>query len=98
VERLDAHAGSVDRGIGGGLTFCATESSARKGEASWILRYSVGGRRREKVLGRYPDVSLKKARELARDDRAEVQQGVDVGAQKQLEKLKAVVNRNRLRR
>lgn len=83
------NAGSVDKGIGGGLIFFAKEASARQGQASWILRYRVGGRRREKVLGRYPDISLKDARDLARRDRAQIQQGVDVGAKKRLEKLKA---------
>lgn len=83
-------AGAVDKGIGGGLIFFAKETSARQGQASWILRYRLGGRRREKVLGRYPDISLKEARELARGNRAQIQQGVDVGAQKRLEKLKAL--------
>ena len=84
------NAGPVDKMIGGGLIFFAKESSARRGQASWILRYRFGGRPREKVLGRYPDISLKDARELARQDRAQVQQGVDVGAKKRLEKLKAL--------
>ena len=83
-------AGPVDRMIGGGLIFFAKESSAQRGQASWILRYRFGGRLREKVLGRYPDVSLKDARELARRDRSQIQQGIDVGAQKRLEKLKAL--------
>lgn len=83
-------AGAVDKGIGGGLIFFAKETSARQGQASWILRYRLGGRRREKVLGRYPDISLKEARELARVNRAQIQQGVDVGSQKRLEKLKAL--------
>lgn len=83
-------AGPVDKMIGGGLIFFAKESSARRGQASWILRYRYGGRLREKVLGRYPDVSLKDARELARRDRSQVQQGIDVGAQKRLEKLKVL--------
>lgn len=84
------NAGAVDKGIGGGLIFFAKEPSARQGQASWILRYRIGGRRREKVLGRYPDISLKEARELARSNRAQIQQGIDVGAQKRLEKLKAL--------
>lgn len=84
------NAGPVDKGIGGGLIFHAKESSARQGQASWILRYRFGARRREKVLGRYPDIPLKDARELARRDRAQIQQGVDVGAQKRLAKLKVL--------
>lgn len=84
------NAGAVDRGVGDGLTFVAKESSAREGKASWILRYRFGRRQREKVIGRYPDISLKDARELARRDRALLQQGVDVGAVKRQEKLKAI--------
>lgn len=81
-------AGPVDRGIGDGLTFVASEVSAQQGKASWILRFRFGGRQREKVLGRYPDLTLKEARELARRDRALLQQGTDVAAAKRQEKFK----------
>lgn len=81
--------GPADRSIGGGLTFVATSVGAPKGYASWMLRYRFGGMSREKVLGRYPDLSLKDARELARQDRARIQQGVDVAAEKRAERLKA---------
>lgn len=84
------NAGAVDRGIGGGLTFVASTAGALKAKASWILRYRFGGANREKVLGRYPDVSLKDARELARQNRARIQQGVDVAVEKRIEKLNAV--------
>lgn len=84
------NAGAVDRGIGGGLTFVASTAGALKAKASWILRYRFGGANREKVLGRYPDVSLADARELARQNRARVQQGVDVAVEKRIEKLKSV--------
>jgi len=80
----------VDRGVGDGLTFVATAAGAQLGKASWILRYRYGGRHKEKVIGRYPDISLKDARDLARHDRAQLQQGVDVAASKRREKLKAV--------
>lgn len=79
----------TDRGIGGGLTFVATAVGAPKGQASWILRYRFGGAAREKVLGRYPDLSLKDAREATRQNRARIQQGVDVAAEKRAERLKA---------
>ncbi len=82
-------AGPVDRSVGDGLTFVASATSAQQGKGSWILRFRFGGRQREKVLGRYPDLSLKGARALARQDRALLQQGTDVAAAKQLDKLKA---------
>lgn len=84
------NAGPVDKLIGDGLNFAAKEASARMGKASWILRFRFGGRQREKVIGRYPDISLKEARELARKDRGLLQQGVDIGAVKRQEKLKAI--------
>lgn len=83
-------AGAVDRGVGEGLTFLASESGARAGKASWVLRYRLLGRNKEKVLGRYPEVSLKDARELARTDRAQVERGIDVAAAKQAEKAQAL--------
>jgi len=84
------NAGPVDRGVGDGLTFVASEAGSQQGKASWILRYRFGGREREKVLGRYPDISLKDARDLARKDRALLQQGQDVSAIKRKERLKAI--------
>lgn len=84
------NAGPLIRGVGDGLTFVATVASARRGKASWVLRYRFAGREKEKTLGRYPDVSLKDARELARKDRALLQQGVDIAALKRREKLKAI--------
>lgn len=81
-------AGPTDRGIGEGLTFVASASAASKGKASWILRFRVNGRPREKVLGRYPELSLKAARDQARKDRGEIERGVDVAAAKQLVKAR----------
>lgn len=79
-------AGPVDRGVGGGLTFVASTTAALAGKASWILRFRLNGRFKEKVLGRYPELSLKDARELARQDRAQIERGIDVAAAKQAEK------------
>lgn len=72
----------VAKADGGGLTF--TLSAA--GTAAWVLRYRVGGKARELTLGQYPDVSLKMARERAREERASVQKGVDVARERQREK------------
>ena len=67
------------RSDGGGLTF--TLSS--KGTAAWVLRYRYGGKPRELTLGRYPDIGLAPARELATAARVQVQQGKDVARDKQ---------------
>lgn len=69
----------VAKADGGGLTF--TLSAA--GTAAWILRYRISGKPRELTLGKYPDVSLKMARQRASEARAEIQNGVDVARQRQ---------------
>jgi len=47
------------------------------GGAQWMLRVSLGGKRREMGLGGFPDVSLKEARDLATDYRKMAKQGID---------------------
>ena len=47
------------------------------GGRTWILRASVGGRRRDMGLGGYPDVTLAGARDAARNARELIRQGVD---------------------
>lgn len=79
-------AGAVDRGVGEGLTFVSSTTAAQAGKASWILRYRLNGRSKEKVLGRYPELSLRDAREQVRQDRARIERGIDVSAAKQAEK------------
>lgn len=76
----------IAKSDGDGLTF--TLSSA--GAAAWVLRYSVAGKRKEKTIGRYPDISLTDARKKASIDRAKVQQGSDVAREKQIEKRESV--------
>ena len=70
---------------GGGLTF----TLSRSGTAAWILRYRHGGKPKELTLGRYPDVSLKSARDLAREERSKIQRVIDVAAVRQREKRAA---------
>lgn len=65
---------------GGGLTF----TLSAKGTAAWALRYRFGGKPRELTMGRYPDIALAKARELATEARAKIQQGADVAREKQM--------------
>ena len=72
----------IAKSDGDGLTFTLSAG----GTGAWVLRYRFGGKQREKTLGKFPDITLKKARELASADRVRVQQGVDVGREKQVEK------------
>ncbi len=61
--------------VGGvaGLRLQVSPSGAR----SWILRVTVGGKRREKGLGGFPDVTLAGARDAARAARALIAGGAD---------------------
>lgn len=61
--------------VGGvaGLAINVTSSGGR----SWVLRYQVGGVRRDMGLGGYPDVTLADAKVAARAARAKINQGID---------------------
>ena len=77
----------IARSDGGGLTFTLSE----KGTAAWALRYRAPAAKSQKevTLGRYPDISLADARKLAGEARAKVQQGEDIGREKQKAKKDA---------
>ena len=47
------------------------------GAKSWIVRLQSGGKRRDYGLGSFKDVGLSEARDLARDYRRQLRQGVD---------------------
>lgn len=75
----------VAKSDGDGLTF----TLSAKGVAAWVLRYRIAGKQREVSLGRYPEITLAKARELATEARGKVQQGTDLAREKQ----KAIIKR-----
>lgn len=56
-----------------GLILQVADTRAR----SWILRASVGGKRRDIGLGGYPDVTLADARQRAKDARDKIKAGID---------------------
>ncbi|MDR3387714.1 MAG: tyrosine-type recombinase/integrase [Rudaea sp.] len=72
----------IARADGDGLTFTLSV----KGAAVWVLRYRYGGRRKELTLGRYPDMTLKTAREEASSHRLRINGGLDVAVEKQRRK------------
>lgn len=47
------------------------------GGRTWILRATIGNRRREMGLGGFPDVTLARAREAAREARDAIRRGID---------------------
>ena len=66
-------------GDGGGLTLQIT----KKGTASWLHRYMTNGKARALGLGPYPNISLKKARELIIHSRQQITEGKDPLHEKQ---------------
>lgn len=66
---------------GDGLAFTLSVN----GTAAWVLRYRLAGKQKEKTLGRFSDISLKYAREIATENRAKIPQGMDVAREKQIE-------------
>lgn len=52
------------------------------GACSWILRATVGAKRRDIGLGGYPDVTLAQAREYARVARDKIRNGIDPVAER----------------
>ena len=55
----------VAKADGHGLTFTLSPG----GTPTWVLRYRFGEKPRELTIGRYPDIGLAKAREIASDER-----------------------------
>jgi integrase len=50
---------------------------APSGGRTWLLRVSIGGRRREIGLGGFPDVTLAQARDYAREMKNKIRHGID---------------------
>lgn len=69
----------------GGVAGLALQVSA-SGARSWILRATVGQKRRDIGLGGFPDVSLASAKESARTAREKIRNGIDPVAEKQSKK------------
>lgn len=84
IKSLIKTGAPIAKSDGDGLTF----TLSKNGTSAWILRYRHGGRQKELTIGRYPDITLSKARELATESRANIQQGEDVARSKKLEARK----------
>jgi integrase len=82
VKRLKHHGGTANAtfSVGGvaGLLMQITPGGGR----SWVLRVSIGGRRREIGLGSYPSVTLAMARDRAREAKEQIRQGIDPVAER----------------
>lgn len=60
----------------GGVAGLALQVTAA-GSRSWVLRATMGGKRRDMGLGGFPDVTLAGAKESAREARAKIKLGID---------------------
>jgi len=78
----------IARSDGDGLTFTVSNT----GYAAWILRYGFNGKRREVTLGRYPSLSLVDARKRATEQRALIDKGQDVAAEKRRAKHPSILH------
>lgn len=56
----------------------------------WRFRYKLAGKQRAMVIGSYSELSLSKAREIAKELSARVALGYDVAAEKQERKAEAL--------
>jgi integrase len=79
VKRLSKKPGFHAVGAVAGLHLNVSDAPA----ASWIMRATVGERRRDIGLGGYPDTTLEQARSLAREVRLQIRQGIDPVAARQ---------------
>lgn len=82
--------------VGGvaGLVLCCLppRGDGEIGPRSWVLRVSIGGKRRELGLGGYPDVTLAQARSKAREIKEKIANGIDPLAERKAarDKLRAL--------
>ena len=65
---------------------------AVSGSKLWRFRYRYGGRARNLSFGRYPEVSLKEARQRRDEARSVLRDGVDPGVERKRAKLTARLN------
>lgn len=77
VKRLTTPGAHPVGGVAG-LLLQVQNSGAR----SWVLRATVGGKRRDIGLGAYPEVGLGRAREKASDIRNKIREGIDPVAER----------------
>lgn len=77
-------------GVVAGLLLVIKDTGAK----SWILRVMVGNKRRNIGLGGYPEITLAKAREKARDTKEHIEKGIDPVEQKKALRLAFIKSQN----
>lgn len=95
VKRLQhpGRGGNATFSVGGvsGLLMQITPNGGR----TWLLRVTVGEKRREIGLGGYPDVTLAQARERAREAKDKIRQGIDPIEERKTVRAALVASQNR---
>lgn len=74
-------------GDGNGLFFEITETGIKR----WIYRYKINGKQGKYTIGRYPELSLEKAREAHQDARRIVKEGRNPVKSRREKKLEIIV-------
>lgn len=88
-------------GTGGNATFAVGGVSGllmqitSNGGRTWLLRVTVGAKRREIGLGGFPDVTLAQARERAREAKDQIRRGIDPVEERKAVKASLVAARSR---
>ena len=95
IKRLK-HPGTAQNhnvSVGGvaGLNLQITPSGSR----SWLLRASVGSKRREFGLGSYPEIAVSVARDRARELKNQIREGVDPGEERKAKKSALLAEQRR---
>lgn len=72
------------------------EADDRPPAASWVLRVTIAGRRRDLGLGRYPDVPVADARRRAREDHEAIWSGRDPAKERRTAKAAILADAGRL--
>jgi integrase len=62
------------------------------GAKYWRLKYRIGGKEKLLALGVYPEIGLKDARKRRDDAKRQMDEGIDPGQQRKVEKLTAVLS------
>ncbi|WP_299984747.1 site-specific integrase [uncultured Ruegeria sp.] len=78
----------------GGVSGLLLQVTPNNGK-TWLLRTTVGNRRREIGLGGYPDVPLAKAREIAREQKNKIQNGIDPVEERKAQKAALIAAQRR---
>ncbi len=56
------------------------------GTKSWCMKYRINGKEKRLVIGKYPNVSIKKAREYCFKQQNRIDEGIDVSKERKLDK------------